>query len=331
MIFKVPHYKTLSSKIEVDFSLFESFSIQTKGEIDSNQFLLSLWNEFDRELGNSNGRCPWAYFPDRFKLKKSLMTLLGIIDTTIGNFYVAITYQKKGDIDNIYFYSLNSEEEYTSKIKGLIKLAINNLKNVDTYTVTAELKSIFQDLYFEEYSGNNFKFLVERNKIKIRFTLKAINDFEATQLTEKRLRTLISFLSIETNIHFDYTNVLVNKEQIEDNNSKLCIYQDEVLLQGKNEQGEDFIDEYPIHDSKLLISKKGIEFLNKHIFIEREFDNPRIVHNFLRACIHFHRGLAYESEIITPTEFLNDTQSFTFSHLGIFNKQAINDITINFI
>lgn len=331
MIIKVPHYKVLNTTIEVDFTLFDSFSVQTKNEIDSNQFLLSLWHELDIELGNKDGRCPWAYFPNRYKLKRNLLSFLGIVNTAIGHFYVAISYQKKGDIDSIHFYSQNSSEDYKKRIKGLVKKAIKNNKKTISYTVTAELKSIFQDLTFYNYTGNNFEFYEENEKSKIKFKVNSIDEFEATQLTEKRLRTLTAFLAIETNIHFDFDNVSISDTpNIEKYNTTLCKHQEEVVLKHTNENGKDFIDDYPIYDSKLLISSKGVEFLNNYVFVEREYKNPKIVRSFLQACIHFQKGLASESTLIMQTAFMSEELVFAFSPVGIFNKQAIINNAMTF-
>lgn len=324
MKIKVPHYKVLNTTIEVDLILFEAFSIQTKGEINSNQFLLSLWHELDTELGNKDGRCPWAYFPNRYKLKKNLLSFLGIIDTTLGHFYVAISYQKKGDIDSIHFYSQNCKTDYKTIIKGLVKKAIKNIDNTVAYIVTAELTSVFQSLFFYNYSGDNFDFFVENEKNKIKFQVNSIDKFEATQLTEKRLRTLTAFLAIETNIHFDYDNVSISDSvNVEKTHVPMCKHQEEVVISNTNENGACFIDEYPIFDYKILISKTGIEFLNNYVFVGREYTNPKIVRSFLQACIHFQKGLSSETAMIMPTAFMSEEYLFAFSPVGIFNKQAI--------
>ncbi len=331
MKIKVPNYKVINTTIEVDFNLFESFSVQTKNEIDSNQFLLSLWHELDIELGTKDGTCPWAYLPNRYKLKRNLLSFLGIVDTAIGHFYVAISYQKKGDIDSIHFYSLNSSEDYKKRIKGLVTKAIKNSKKTRSYTVTAELKCIFQNLFINNYTGNNFKFYEQNKKSKIKFKVNSIDEFEATQLTEKRLRTLTAFLAIETNIHFDFDNVLISETpNIEEYNTTSCKHQEEVVFKDTNENGKYFIDNYPIYDSKLLISSKGIEFLNNYVFVEREYNNPKIVRSFLQACIHFQKGLASENAIIMPTAFMSEEQAFAFSPVGLFNKQAIINSAMTF-
>ena len=68
------------------------------------------------------------------------------------------------DVDSIHFYSQNSTVDYKTKIKGIVKNAIINVEKTIKYTVTAELKSIFHNLFFYNYTGNNFEFYVEKEK-----------------------------------------------------------------------------------------------------------------------------------------------------------------------
>jgi hypothetical protein len=330
MKFKVPHYKVLNNMIEVDFVQFETYSIQTKGEVESNNFLLSLWHQLDLEYGNSDGKCPWAYFPNRYKLKKNLMSFFGIVDTSIGHFYVSTTYKRKGDIDSIHFFSFNSTIDYKSKLKIIINKAFKNINNLNEYTVSADLDCIFTDLCIDEYKDDKFEFQAKNGKSSIRFLTKAIDNYEATQLAEKKLRTLTAFLAIETNVHFDYENVEIKQQSIKINKKAPIKFQDEVLLEFTNQNGKDYIDEYPISNSRLLLTKQGLEFIRKYIFPEREFCNSKQVHNFLQACMHFHKGLAYESETIVPASFVSDEHLYAFSPIGIFNKQYVinNSITL---
>ena len=323
---QVPHFQVLSDLIELDFNDFETFSISIKGELESNQFLVSLWHEFDQELGE-DGKCPWAYFPNRFMNKKHSVTSFGIMQTKIGHFYVMVSYKQRGSIDSIHFYSLNcSKDSYKGVIKGIIKKAVVNIDKLVKFTITSRLFSLVENTTFYPYNGTRFSFYDNESVNYIKFQLLAKDQFEATQLTEKRLRSLTAFLSIETNLYFDFDNISIhpNEEEI---SKEACVFQDDKEIDAI--KGNEFIDYNSIFEGKIHISQAGVNFINKYIFVEREHKNPPNIHLFMKGCLHFYKGLKDDFSI--PEEFIasSEHQTLAISPIGIFNKQSIinNSIT----
>jgi hypothetical protein len=330
MILELPHFFYFTQKVDVDFDSFKTFSANCENELDSNRFLLSLWREFDIALGRENKRCPWLYMPRRFNGKKQLITFLGVIDTTIGHFYVCVSYKKKGCIENIHFYSQNCDEDYHEKIKLLIRQAVENIDKLYLFHVRAKLISIIPDLKFHNYIGENFQFTNDKDGFNLVFKLNAVDSFEATQLTEKRLRALISFLAIETNIHFDYDDVHISDIVIQVPQDSIILLDEVILEKGSEIKGIDYIDGYPIKDSKVLLSKFAIDFIDKYIFVDREILNNKNVHEFLKGCIHFHKALSYEEQISPPALLTTEEYVLSLAPVGIFNKQGLINNAITF-
>jgi len=330
MKLELPHFFYYTQKIDVDFDSFTSFSVNCESELESNRLLLSLWREFDTALGRENNRCPWLYMPRRFNEKKQLITFLGVIDTKIGHFYVCVSYKKKGCIDNIHFYSLNCDENYQGRIKLLLKLAVENIDKLRFFYVRAKLTSRIPDLKFHKYKGENYQFTDDKDGFNLNFKLNAVDSFEATQLTEKRLRSLVSFLAIETNIHFDYDDVHVSDIEIPVKPESIVLLDDVLLEKGSDVKGIDYIDGYPIKESKVLLSQNAVEFIDRHIFVNREILNDKKVHEFLKGCIHFHKALSYDEQISPPTLLTTEKYVLSLAPIGIFNKQGLINNAITF-
>ena len=82
---------------------FEKIPVKTSGYIESNKFLVSLWNQVNTHICPKHcvDRAPWAYFPGKYIGKKTSVSVLGFCQTSIGELYFALQYHKKGDIDSL--------------------------------------------------------------------------------------------------------------------------------------------------------------------------------------------------------------------------------------
>lgn len=111
---------------------FTKIAVNTSGYVDSNKFLISLWNQINTHIcpKHSVDRAPWAYFPGKYVGKRTSVSVLGFCQTSIGELYFALEYHKKGDIDSLLIMRpmgvLKQDE-----IKKL-RILVNNAKvNVD--------------------------------------------------------------------------------------------------------------------------------------------------------------------------------------------------------
>lgn len=132
---------------EVDYDDFERIDVGLKGEENSNHFLWKLWALFDAQYAPShaNGYVPWAYLPQKYKGKKNQVLVLGNINTSLGNFHVAISYVKKGDIDSICFYSgIHNDHQTYQKLRKIVLQAKEEMELLHTFHYTVELYSKFE-------------------------------------------------------------------------------------------------------------------------------------------------------------------------------------------
>lgn len=167
---------------EVDFDDFERIDVGLKGEENSNHFLWKLWALFDAQYAPShaNGYVPWAYLPQKYKGKKNQVLVLGNINTSLGNFHVAISYVKKGDIDSICFYSgIHNDHQTYQKLRKIVLQAKEEMELLHTFHYTVELYSKFEKLKVHTYVGKHFRLYSQDDKIYVSFDVACADKYEA--------------------------------------------------------------------------------------------------------------------------------------------------------
>lgn len=266
---------------EVDFEDFERIDVGIKGEMDSNHFLWKLWHLFDLQYAPSNGKgfAPWAYLPQRYIGKKNQILVLGNINTALGNFHVAISYVTKGDIDSVCFYSgIHNDKPTYKKLRAIVLQAKNEINQLETFHYQVELFSKFDKLNFHTYIGNHFKLYSQNEKIYVSFDVTCADKYEAYHIGMERMKYLVAFLAVETNILFDYP--FIENSSMVDNITE----EQPVFMQN-------YIDGYSISGDTVLLSKEGFQFLDQFIFVERDLCLTHLVKYFLLGCIHVQDGM----------------------------------------
>lgn len=270
---------------EVDFDDFERVDVGIKGYEESNHFLWTLWHWFDITYRpeTSAEYTPWAYMPKRYSGKKNNVLDLGNINTALGNFEVAISFVKNGDIDSICFYSgIHKDKETYRKLRNLVIKAKGIMHNTEDFHYKVELNNTFENLKFYPYSGKHFRFTSEDGKIYVIFDIRCVDKFEGYHLAMERMKYLVAFLAVETNILFDFSELqeFTDVEDSENCSPKFMV---------------SFIDDYSIDRDEVLLSNDGLDFLNRYIFVERDLNLSSDVKYFLLGCIHALDGMKEES------------------------------------
>lgn len=181
---------------EVEFDDFERIDIGIKGENNSNHFLWQLWHLFDVKYTpeTADGFVPWAFMPSRYCGKKNNVVVLGNINTAIGNFHVAISYVKKGDIDSICFYSgIHNDSKTKRAIRDIVNEAKCKIEQVETFHCKVEIFSNFDKLKFSTYVGDRFKIYTMNEKIYVAFDILCADKYEAYHLGMERMKFFFSF------------------------------------------------------------------------------------------------------------------------------------------
>lgn len=298
---------------EVDLDNFVKIDVNITEELESNHFLLSLWHQLDVNYAPQHtDRVPWAYIPQKYIGKKINILVFGNINTKIGNYVVAMSYAKKGNIDSLYFYSpFHEQEHYKKYFKEIVSNAIKHKNELSIFNCKTELKSQFNNLQIQQYKGDNFTLYSENNKIWLSFNLKAIDQYEAFRSSMKRLNYLCAFLSVETNILFEFQEIVLTNNQ-----------ENIIKTDVEHQYFIDFIDFYSVKEDVLQLSEYGFKFLDDFVFVERDLIMNRRLKYFILACQHISEGLYHELKLGDKTAYTFPKVSFVLSPNDLRNKQA---------
>ena len=296
---------------EVEFDDFERIDIGIKGEKNSNHFLWQLWHLFDVKYTpeTADGFVPWAFMPSRYCGKKNNVVVLGNINTAIGNFHVAISYVKKGDIDSICFYSgIHNDSKTKRAIRDIVNEAKCKIEQVETFHCKVEIFSNFDKLKFSTYVGDRFKIYTMNEKIYVAFDILCADKYEAYHLGMERMKFFLAFLSVETNILFDYDSIDFGADQDNVDTQHMLFMQN-------------YIDHYSIIKDEVVLSKEAFLFLNEYLFVERDLCLDRVAKYFLLGCVHVLDGLTEESYFEDIVKYTLKELSYSVMRRHDKNKQ----------
>lgn len=335
-VIKVEPIFSFGQFVDLDYEKFIQFSVGTNNIDDSNNFLKSMWRELDLEVSyDDKERCAWFYSPNKIRIGNKNISYFGIMDTKIGRIYVAVSYKRKGTIDNIMFFmtELGFEEKYKPLFKRLVRQAKTNITKVYLYEVTLSVQGKFLNeqgkFPIYDYVYENFRIYNENDTCKMKFKVSAYDFVDAKRVAYEKINRILNFISVETNIYYEYKDIEVNRTddciKYEYDEDKY-IYQDNIQLpDGKIEQGK-FIELCPLYENRILLSKKGVKLIGKII----DGDNKNIMKSFLEACYHFKQGLEREYQLEERIINISAQQVFSIAPIDIQNKQNILDIAVTF-
>ena len=180
---------------------FEKIPVKTSGYIESNKFLVSLWNQVNTHICPKHcvDRAPWAYFPGKYIGKKTSVSVLGFCQTSIGELYIALEYHKKGDIDSLLVMRPISKlkHEEIKRLTLLINDAVACIDKTKRFLCKANVFAKLKRIRFAEYHASNFSIIPHDGGFDFFFYVNAIDKFEAEQQALERLYELCAFLTVE--------------------------------------------------------------------------------------------------------------------------------------
>lgn len=295
---------------EVDFEDFERIDVGIKGKENANHFLWKLWHLFDLQFAPANqSNAPWSYLPHKYYGKKNHVSVLGNINTALGNFQVAISYVRKCDIDSICFYSgIHNDRLTYKKLRDIVLQAKKEINQLERFHYNVELFSKFEQLKIHTYIGRFFKLFSQNQRIYVSFDIICADKYEAYHLGMERMKYLTAFLAAETNILFDYNPI---KETIEEYDIKI-----DSSIYMKN-----YIDGYSISGDKVLISEEAFRFLDKTIFVERDLHLSHLEEYFLLGCIHIQDGMKEQACFDDNVTRTSPMLSYGLTRIELKDKQ----------
>lgn len=319
-----------STPIEADLNDFLSIPVNCKGEEEANSFLRSMWNVMNRTLSpdNSPERVLWAYFPHKYTGKQCIVSVFGFAQTSIGEFLIAISYRKKGDIDNLlilYPYGkYEMKKSVKDKFRAIVKQAVEEQNSLTDYICSARIKLSIPDFGFATYKAQRFVIeSTDKGEIKITFRLSAIDHFEADQIAIDSLKNVCAFLSVETNINYEIADYDVTPGQVlpDVSISHHCF-------------APDFIDYYP-SDGKwnIIISSEAYNFINDILLIRKRFEPYNdVTKAFLSACKHCKAGLVRDEETQTKQLLALPTVTYALREKGsMVQQEVVSSMVVSFL
>lgn len=292
---------------------FEKIPVNSAGYIESNKFLVSLWNQVNTHICPKHcvDRAPWAYFPQKIIGKKTSVSVLGFCQTSIGELFFALEYHKKGDIDSLLVMRPTSKfkREEIRSLTFLVNDAKIYVDKTTRFLCKAKVSTSLKNVCFAEYNASNFSIKPCDGSSEILFYVNAIDRFEAEQQALERLYEICAFLTVETNIYCSFEEFYVRANEILPERKTLSPFID------------DYIDYYPISDNwEICISSYAYNFISNNILSIGRFEKRSETEKyFISSCKHIQIGI--ETEIRIGTVPLASMPSWTFE---LLKKEQLN-------
>lgn len=300
---------------DVPLDAFCEIPINTKGLVESNHFLVSLWNEMNNNLHPSKSSyVPWAYSPRIISKDSPKLILLGDVDSRIGNIYIILSLEGKQNIKSLLVYnSRMKKSDCQSLFEKLVEQARTNQNTLKRYACKVYLKSNVEGVTFFSYSGTNFFLGCDENGLYVDIRLNAIDIIEARQQLMTRLDALCVFLAVETNLLFEVISPLELTEEHE----KLQVSIDMQYILP-------FIDGPAIRNGAIMLSASAIKYLDQYVFVNRDIMhvNERQKY-FFRGCIHVFEALKKHLELGEKFKFSSRMQNVILAPKDTPGQQII--------
>lgn len=314
-IFYVTDLINIGNFIQLDLNEFVSFNVGSKNDLESNSFLSCLWDEIDCDLSpNNKTNCPWAYVPTKHIFGDTSYTYFGSMRTRIGYIHVAVSYKRKGSINQIHFYSFDVDlsGEQHGQLKTIVKRVNQKKDHTHEYIIQCLLKNNLSTELLEDYQGENFHIInnTEDNILVVRVSAQTSTD--AYNKAANKIDRIIDFLSVETNIVFESSNFSLINELEGKLLKKITgnIFQNNVDWEN-DLSGFGFIDFFPIIMNKILLSFESIFIIDRILYEDYEYDDELYI--FLKSCYHFRSSLKLEFESENYGEVVAVTKEAIFS------------------
>lgn len=300
---------------DVPLDAFCEVPVNTKGLVESNHFLVSLWNEMNNNLHPSRSSyVPWAYSPRIISKDSPKLVLLGDVDSRIGNIYIILSLEGKQNIKSLLLYnSRMKKDDCQSLFETLVEQARTNQNTLKRYACKVYLKSNVEGITFSSYSGTNFFLSCDENGLYVDIRLNAIDIIEARQQLMTRLDALCSFLAVETNLLFEVITPL----EITEEHEQLQVLTDMQYILP-------FIDGPAIRNDAIMLSASAIRYLELYVFVDRDLMhvNERQKY-FSRGCIHVFEALKKHLERGEKFKFSSGMQNVSLAPKDTPGQQII--------
>ena len=257
------------------------FHVGIDSNEEANKFLRKLWAEFRREFG----KCAWNYTPTRIGIANTI--IFGMMDIEIpeGSLIVSICYLRKGTIKTISFGFMDQKpsehrlHELNQNIQKIINISKKNLDQRSEFFFKTGINIIVKPLGY--YKGEAFVIHCSQGStFNLAISTTGYDKIDAQTECQSKILKCLDLLSVETNSPFWKYSVVSKAEQEQEN--------EEIFVEDL-----EWIDDYPVINEKLRLSKSGKLFLD--LIAQDKLNEAQ--ETLLRACNHFHTARKYDAQI----------------------------------
>ncbi|MDB9455476.1 hypothetical protein PN478_04275 [Dolichospermum circinale CS-534/05] len=257
------------------------FHVGIDSNEEANKFLRKLWAEFRREFG----KCAWNYTPTRIGIANTI--IFGMMDIEIpeGSLIVSICYLRKGTIKTISFGFMDQKpsehrlHELNQNIQKIINISKKNLDQRSEFFFKTGINIIVKPLGY--YKGEAFVIHCSQGStFNLAISTTGYDKIDAQTECQSKILKCLDLLSVETNSPF-WKYGVVSKAQQEQENEEIFV------------EDLEWIDDYPIINEKLRLSKSGKLLLD--LIVKDQLNESQKV--LLRGCQHFHTARKYDAQI----------------------------------
>lgn len=271
---------------------------------ESNLFLRAFWAELRLQFG----KCAWHYQPFKDGPKQTIF--LGFAD--IGrnrSLSVSLKYSQRTVISEIQFNEIFANEkidensDLAKKLQQAVDTALNRRANLSFFNLQIIVEGL--RLPIAPYSGKSFNTSVGDGAFfDITLRVPGYDTVDVKAEAQRRIQYILDIASVETNHIFMVSSKKHSNISNTRRKSVAPLYTVNLFT-----SDEEWIDDVPVANGALLLSKSGKDIID-HIISAPELNDS--LETFLRACHHFH--MARQQDAI-----LNDR----LIHLG--TKQVSSD------
>jgi len=205
------------------------------------------------------------------------------IEIPEGSLLVSICYVRRGTIKTISFGFIDQEpselrfNELNQKIQEIINISKKNVDQRSEFFFKTAINSIVKPLGY--YKGEAFAIHCSQGStFNLKISTKGYDKIDAQTWYQSKILKCLDLLSVETNSPFWKYSVVSEAEQ---ENEEIFV------------EDLEWIDDYPVINEKLRLSKSGKLFLD--LIAQDKLNEPQEI--LLRACNHFHTARKYDAQI----------------------------------
>ena len=266
----------------------------------ANRFLRALWAEIRSNFSNYG----WLYQPCKNGQAKRIF--FGCLDLGIseGTLEISLLYKERGSIQTISFnlssgQAIDHQSDLGQKLSQSTSNALKRADQPEKFLMRGSIENLHFPL--SNYSDDNFK-IEHLSKLDSALYIQVLaydQDDAKSQFIHK-LNHCLDVLAVETNVPF-WISHNIKKQTAEDKR-----------LQDFFVSDNDWIDDFPVLDSHLVISKEGKRLLA----LIAAGEETEEIQTFLAACRHFHTARKFDAQIHNKLSF-GETQKIEKNQFSV--------------